>query len=515
MEIINDGINRGVLDCDDMFMKFVSKDGMGLSEYPTIIFLTNRLFLKDEDRIGSHVNITETLKLKDDFRWYKIMGKDNIKQKISDALTDKGTFKNIDFFEEDTDSEHRGISHYWYSGTIHYMNSNNTLKSSKTGPFDKEAKTIIFPNGGNLSDAGNAVIDICQLNSSSDLILTKTRLYRYDYANNTLVTRLEISDATAMCRTASYFIITCTNGGGFFIITNIDSSDETALSYKKPIYISYPSIVDPDTQAITSEGGDNGLSPSNSYTYCLPIGGNTIEINGKDNKNCLFNCASWMSDNSGYEAPESMNPKGIKSCHYNNEAILFTVESAFDASKNIYPMKDGNSFFKYDKYMMFIGKETEEPNKTALYLYSNFTTQASKKAVITTEDNKIPHDLTSGYIKDLDTIFLFSSSGKTYKVIGKDNTESSFALFPIAFDYEKDHTAKEACVNKIILVLSDLIDLINNDGQERWSKVNDRDTNFLFIRLALNSGKACWYGFGDDNRRDTTFKDMAEAFDIG
>jgi hypothetical protein len=513
MKIINDGIRRGAVDCDDMFLKFISKDGMGLSEYPTIIFLANRLFLKSEDRIGAHVEITETIKLKDDFSWYKTKGQTAIKNTLMETLPNKDAYKGIPFFKEDTETSHNGIVNCWYSGKTHYMHIGTSLKASTSNPFDTSSKTVLFPqdtSSNNFTDTANNIVDICSLNPSSDLILTKTRLYRYNYETNTMVQRLKLSngehDATAMCRTASYFIITCNKGGGFLIITNIDSSDTTSLNYKKPAYANI-SI----TEGETSTSVGNGLNPSNNYTFCFPVGGDTIEINGGSEKTCLFNCASWMSSSSSYIAPEGTKEECTTSCHYNNEVVLFSAKFAYDTMNNIYPMENGVSYFKLDKYMLLFGKE-ESTQKPTLSIFTNISGQ-EKRPITLCEENIIPSTAVAGYMQDKDTIFVFTSSGTTYKSFGKDDNSDS-AFFPIAFDYSKERTTKKADVNKMPLGLNNLIGLVNGEDVS-WTKVNNRDSTFLFIRFGLDSGNARWFAFGDDDRRDTAFRDMTSAFDVG
>jgi hypothetical protein len=515
---------RGVLNCNDKFLKFISKDGTGLSQFPTIIFLTNRLFLKEEAfRIGKHEGVTETIKAGDDFVWYKTSNPKIINDAIASTLSDEDTYAGTHYFKIYQNYSNLGIKNYWNSGKIHYMHIGNNLAASDYDPFFDSRNIVEFPpdaSSDNFVDSVNNIVDICRLDDTNDLILTKTRLYKYNYSSNKMTQRLKVSiggNATAMCMTQNYAIVTCSSGEGFFIITNINSPDNVSLSYKKPRYVENPN--------------NNGLNPSNSYTFCFPLGKDIVEINGgrveeevpseSEEKpspqetvtvdvSCKFDCAAWINNNS-YKAP-SGKTRCVKSINFGNEVVLFSNDTAYAKSGNKYSLNKGSRFFKSNEFILFIGKSA----KNAAALTASTTTSLdNKKAATFYEDNGVPPNIVSGYVKDKENIFLFTPQGTVYKSIDKSSVNNGSVIFSVAFDYNKEKATEKADVAKNVICLSSLIELLDGGEQSPITTVNKRKCNFIFIRNVSSSGHISWFCYGDDNRRDSELAGMMAAFDVG
>jgi hypothetical protein len=223
-----------------------------------------------------------------------------------------------------------------------------------------------------------------------------------------------------------------------------------------------------------------------------------------------------MSRKQSYVAPNGNKTNCIKSCHYNNEIVLMSESNAYDQFDNIYPVGNGINFLKFDRYSIFIGKQKEEGKDPVTALFGYLNTEGSKKnGIILNDLNEIPSDIISGYFQDKENMYLFSKSMKVYKSLGKEDGGDGLFFYPIAFTYEKERTTKKADVNKITLTICVLIDLLNGEGAESWLRVNNRDATFVYIRFVIPEEKAKWFAIGDDDRRDTTFRDMAAAFDVG
>jgi hypothetical protein len=222
MEIINDDVDRGVTDMDDVFLRFISKEG--ISSFPTVMALANRFFLTDEEmtpRAGKHKGITldYTIKVPDDFRWYKIKGAAAFKPKILAIIDD--ICAGISYFEPD--ESNTGIKDFWYSGKMYYINYNGELKVSKAGPTDLSGNTITLPSQiAGSPEGGDDVLDVLTLDATRDVILTKKQLYVYEPANNACTQRFKVSnnshDFTSICLAGAYLVLTSTSK--IYIIKN-------------------------------------------------------------------------------------------------------------------------------------------------------------------------------------------------------------------------------------------------------------------------------------------------------
>jgi hypothetical protein len=507
MEIIDSGINRGVLDVNDMFLRYLTKDG--LNRYPTIIFLFNRLFFREYERIGAHEFITETVRLGDDVRWYKTKGLTEIGNTMNTVFT-QDLFANINYFKPDPDPSHSGIFNYWYTGNRFYINSGGQLKESSIGPLDTGAKVITLPSGDeedSYSESAFDILDICPLNDETDLILTSTRVYLYRVNTQTISIRVPVQNRAkykfnAICCTARYVVIACSalsgSGIGFYVVTNINTSDE--INYKCPLY---HSDYDPETGRSTN----NGLNSSNNYTICVPAGGDRVEVNGVGGL-VYFECGSFISNGYINASSSGRGTTGVSSRNFGTECVLFTPNKTFVGSKT-FEINNGYQYYTYGGYYIVAGRD----NAGVQLLVNNDKTLASKKPLMLQGYTSLPQDISNCYVLDRDHIYLFTTSGNTH--ISRDKTDPDYAViaFPVAFDFDTESETKRADATKILLTLLDVIDILCGGDNNRWKMVNGRETNFLFIRILLYYGKANWYSFGDDNRRSTVFRDMVKAFD--
>jgi hypothetical protein len=507
MEIIDSGINRGVLDVNDMFIRYLTKDG--INRYPTIIFLMNRLFLREYERIGAHEYITEIVRLGDDVRWYKTKGVDEITRTMDTVFT-PDIFTDINYFKPDPDQSHDGIFNYWYTGNRFYINSGGQLKESTIGPLDKNARVIALPSGtGSDSHSESAfnIIDICRLNGEADLILTSTRIYLYKPSSQSISIRVPVKDHThykfnAICCTTQYVVIACSalsgSGMGFYVVTNIDSDEE--INYKCPLYHSY---YDPDSGASTN----NGLSSNNNYTVCIPASGDRVEVNGVGGL-VYFDCGRFIT--SGYEEGYSSGrgTQGVSSRNFGNENILYGPSKAFVGGKT-FTINNAYQYYSYGGYYMVVGKD----NLGLQLLIHNDKTLTSNKPLLLQGYTSLPQDITNCYVLDREHIYLFTSSGKTYVSRDKADPDNAIIAYPLSFNFDLESETKRANVVKIIMTVLDVIDILCGGDNSRWTTVNGQIASFIFIRILLYYGKANWYCFGDDNRRSTVFRDMVKAFD--
>jgi hypothetical protein len=509
MQIINNGLDRGVTDCNDLFMRYLTKDGM--NNYPTIIFLLNRLFLKDTDRLGSHIGITDTVHIGDDVYWYKMLGFTAIKTRMNLLLKQNtNIFENINYFKQDSDETHGKIFNYWYTGNRHYANINNVLRVSSIGPFDRLSVAVSLETEGVIrnEEAGD-IIDICRLNNDTDLILTETMVYLYKINTNTIIPRVPVKNAdiykfNALCCTTHYVVVACSNrtggsGMGFYIVTNIDSEEE--VKYSCPLYYYHH-----NSQTGTSYS--NQLDPNDNYTLCALYQDDIIYINGTGGLK-TFNCYDYIKNGSD-NAISVAKEKGESSNNWGNKSIFFGLTKTYEGNKT-FEISGGYRYINIDNYHIIIAKDNYTNRIT---LYTDVSIERNEY-VLVKEPVKASNDITSAYIYNREQVFLFTSSGTTYVSLDKSDQNNPVTVYPASFHFETEKDKKEINILKVYCTFIDTIGFLTGEILDTWGKVNNRETTFLFFRILLPGGKAKWHSFGDDNRRDTTFRDMAEAFDTG
>jgi hypothetical protein len=493
-------------------MRFISQDGV--SEYPTVILLLNRIFFRDKDRGGEHIGITIKVKKGDDIIWQRIP-KGEVMAKFMEFFTggneqeDSGSNGSPDtgytptpppksnvsiesLFKESTDAP--PIATYFKTTDTYYMNKDDGLFISKLSPFDSTATQLFFPEDDSFIDEVSNILDILSLNDNIDLILTTTRLYSYDKTTSTLLQKFKLPSgiASSMCKLANYFIITSTVG--IYIINNIESENDL------------------DFELVTSSSSgvlDNGLNQTNNFTYSLPVGNsNSVEVNGNDNTSCIFNCGTKMG-----QAGSKIG--GTHSRHFNNEPMLFTQEYAYDNKNNAYKVPAGSKYVSYSDYIFFT-----MTNSSSIMV---FLKGSPKKSI-----EFIFKDTIDTLYMDNFTMSLMNGLGKVYRSTSEGSGESNFYF--VFFNYEefkakekRGESTKEIDIRTTASTIFTFLDILkgskdnsgtsgNND--EPLSDINIGGVDFIFY-ITGGEDKRVWTIFGDDGRRDDTFKKMSEAFDIG
>jgi hypothetical protein len=512
MEIINNKLERIVNDIDDKyFMKFISQNGV--SEYPTIILLLNRIFYRDKDRGGEHVGITMKIKKEDNVVWYHVPKESVISYLLSFFITD--TRENINnnfnigndentywkqkisiesFFKED--SSLHPISAYFKSNNLYYINDSSNLYIG-VNPFDEFYQHLFFPEDNAVSDNAHNIIDVLSLDDTIDLILTNSRLYTYNNRTDSFDIKfiLPNGNATSMCMLKNYFIIT--SDAGIYIFKNIKSDVEL-------IYEFITSLHDGTT--------DNGLPEDNHFTYSLPIpNSNSVLVNGVGDNSCIFDCVTKMGQ-------ASDKPNGISSRHFDSRPMLFFSDFALDTDGNVYKVTASN-YVVYNDFIFFTLKDSP--------FITIFRYNAPESSIIFSCQDNISNVFMDNY-----TVYLLGSDAKIYRSLINGNKEIGFYF--IFFDYTQfklkekegkpnkkiDIRKSEPTVFTYLNILKSYNDLMahENDYAQNLNTLFDgidiNNVDFIFY-ITGNENKKNWIMFGDDERKDDTFKKLAEAFDIG
>jgi hypothetical protein len=485
MEIINSGDDRGVKTLSTMFLRFVSKDG--IDEYPTVILLANRIFLRDEDRGGEHIGVTEKLALGDDFLWFKTEAEGGFKG-IADKMTSvaekeeesdkEGEGEEGDSSQGEGGSEgplqpvEKGLSgpgffkaiedapvttQFFRSKQGFYILREDTLSFSKTSPFDEEGVSVPLTSPEDLL----MVYTI----ASFDLLLTKHTLWRYYPETGEAVPLLSFqNEATAFCRTRDYFVVSTLQG--LYLIFNIDMDTET-LAYEH----------------ITHTSAADGLINNNKFTFCFPGEHNVIEVNGEGMLTCLYDCDSRTG-----RKGDKATLFGCTVCYDRNEPLLVTSGGAYDTQGNNYEVTGVKAFINHEDYLIFshsvieTNTETsEDGSETTHEITHRYLTVYRKESDNDPIIFHFPYTIVNCYLEG--NCYLLDDKGNAYKSnMGGDSGET--IIYLIAFKYKewkKQGKPNKMNIKRVVVDFIKYIELFFAKNNEELATVDGEETDFVFM----------------------------------
>jgi hypothetical protein len=485
MQIINESTYRLVTNLNDTFLRFISKEG--INEYPTVIFLANRLFLSDDKKIAPQFNITSKITSGNDFFWYK----DKSPEEIINSLITKidEIVKDCLFFTEDAVEEHTKIIKLFHSVNGYYIKKADN-KLYFTSKMFSPGIEILLPGDD------TEIVDVITINETADLIVTLHGAYNYHINDNILVKRFSKSNTiTAVCKAGAYAVITYTER--FAVIKNLNSNDDW-FSYSEGYQVS-SSQTDPDGFTTVT---NNGLPER--FDYCAPERPDStyVKLGCRGGAIITINCANFNNN-----APNGNNSEiGYSSRNWGNTGVIFghknsDIDSNSGAFCNgqFYPAPGVHLFSLHNNSLICAG-----PEGIAGYILG------SVNGVVLNNSNALPQSITACY-NDENAVYIFTSDGKTFISKDTDNLNTAYAL---DFNYSRDRqTEKLETIKKVPFSLASLLTIPANPAV--LNKINGSDVSFLFLVLKTANGSFKWCAFGDDNRREVEFINMANAFDIG
>jgi hypothetical protein len=560
MEVINSGTKRGVKGANDEFMRFVSDDGV--NEYPSVILLLNRIFLRDEDRGGAHVGITKKFNKGDDFTWHKVEGLEGIKACIlslaqsgasredenqeegQDEGEDEGQDEEQDpgsgdpsgqqesaggeqgesFFKEEDNA--LNVQSFFRSRNLFYIRKEGSLYFSKLSPFDSDAAVFNFPEDGGFTDVPENIIDVYSLTDAFDLILTQSRLYRFSHEEGSVIRVLKVPAATGMCKTKDYLIVSSHNG--LYKISKIEGE----AGGIKTVHV---------THSAGEDAADDGLPGNSRFTFCFSSGDNNIaEVNGQGGNSCLFNFDTGMG--------QAGNKAGaVRALHNNNEGMLFASGAAYDSKGTVYPVSNALNFHVTSRHTFFIeeyaveGGGGEEGSGTVAgsRLTAFLNGGGTDKSVSFLFNCRI----IACHGSDAATMYLLDEEGRLYKTATDPADLEDVSLCLVCFNYDEWKESGEPAeldVMTVALTFSSYLELLLEGGSGIFGETDSgsgsvdnpdpgsdpgstgdpdpdsdgKEINFVFMSRKEGE-KTVWQAFGDDGRLDDTFKKLTKAFDMG
>jgi hypothetical protein len=209
---------------------------------------------------------------------------------------------------------------------------------------------------------------------------------------------------------------------------------------------------------------------------------------------------------------------GKSSRNYNSVAVAFGSSSAISQSAE-YRIGNGISHYRDGRYEIIV-----TTGGAAFFPLSGSVMAGDPpepRSFFIPTAGGVPSDASAIYAAKPSEAKIFAKSGLGAHARSGDSMQA--IMCPTSFVWNTDKDLEELDVEKMPFTLSRAITFYYdlppdpNDGTTTsWATVNGKPTTFLFVMArGPNGGKARWYAFGDDDRRDTTMQNISKAFDIG
>lgn len=498
-----DKLTKHVNSISDTMMRFISKEGV--NQFPTVVFLLNRMFLSEENPIARHLNLTEKLKVGDNFHWYRY--KDiytGFKLSIPSLIESTSLFKSYnDNAKLSSISKvfQRTVNSNYYlttSGELYFGDINNLTKIEM------------------VSSETSSIVDILKYNDSYDIIMTKTKLYFLD--NNTKTLKEMYKDESRTFNDICFyneFIVLATSKYGIVLKLN---ANNTLSKYNELEYYSrtYTGSTGTEDDSNTSDGSEsessgttttvtitNGLPISNIMTKCI-MKGSLVYI-GNESTCGYYRVNSTVGDGTDAETGIEFhdNACGISSYKLMSDTT-YTIGNLQLTAAEIKSLSIDNN-------CVYIVTSSNEIHS---YLKTNGLEPVYKLKSI----NGVPSNIKYITCDGENSIIIVDTSGLMYESRRISDDDYPIKLIPIAFVYkdESDTTKVNAAVEK--LTVRQLSECLSDNSffNEKFSTINSKPIKFMCV-LSTNGPKTDFKFIGDDNRQDAAIelKSIQNVFDIG
>jgi hypothetical protein len=513
MEIKIEDDKRQLNGVSDRFLRVVSKEGV--NKFPTVLLLSNRLFLNEESPIRTNAKINKRIKENDDFIWYKTSSFQEVKHRLialfrDIAYGDEYVYNKTTFFRKE--NKNINASNYYYSGSVFYYKLDGGMRISKLKLFDSAGSiNFLFPEKDGRRDDFDSIVSICRFNNSIDLIATKNNLYTYDHTINKIVMRFSLdrlydetdvipenNSITSMCKLENGYVIVASKYK-FGIIKDILNQDDISLRIVK-----YETWWDESWDGEGIQEYNNGLPEDSSFTFCFPYDSSKVEINGQNNLSCIFDCNA--------DEEETVHRAGVilggeRVYYYNNEPVLFAGGCAYDINRNVFSaIENGYKYFISNGYIVVFSKDSK--------VYIDRVESGAENPIAFDSVNGVIEDIEYGFIDEDDNIY-FGDSKNNIVCSYKDSENCSIVVYQVCFNFRKDEDKENFDMGVFPVSFLKLVDIYSGQNNDIFSlNVNGKDASFVFIVIDSEKGKTKWIVIGDDDRSDNELKYIYNAFDI-
>ena len=484
MDIYNseDKLVKRIDSISDDMARFISKEGC--NQFPTVLFLANRMFVSDDISLIKDLNLNIKLKKGDNYYWYK---SSNFYENLQDVM--KYILPNTKLFVPKT-SPIGDIKRIFNIDNIknYFLTSNKLYYGSIDNYYE-------IPFGFN--DI-NDILNIFTIKENTDCILTKHNIYFVDVLNKTVSKKYYNNYVTFkdICYSGDTVVLATSKRGK--VLKGLSTGN---LTYDYDLEYYYDVI-----------SGANGVSTT--YTNGMP--------SDEDVDRC------FISDNYIYIGDSTTVAKFRlgSSSDYGTEANININLHRCKGNSEIISTSNGNS-----PVYTFKNKSITPNNKTYtdLLVEDDVIFAISDSTIDCYNDGGTEPLFTlntsNGFnsVKDLifdinDNIIVLSNSNDLYETIKINDIAYPIKFLPIKFVFDDDKDTKVLnCEVKTLSVRKMISCSVSSTKYDSvLGESNGQKATFMCIYVKKSDIQTFIY-FGNDNRQERAIaiKKCCEVFDIG
>ena len=484
MDIYNseDKLIKRIDSISDDMARFISKEGC--NQFPTVLFLANRMFVSDDINLIKDLNLDIKLKKGDNYYWYK---SSSFYENLQDVM--KYILPNTKLFVPKT-SPIGGIKRIFnIDGIKNYFLTSNKLYY---GSIDNHYE---IPFG---FDDINDILNIFTIKENTDCILTKHNIYFVDVLNKTVSKKYYNNYVTFkdICYSGDTVVLATSKRGK--VLKGLSTGN---LTYDYDLEYYYDVISGANGVSTTYT---NGMPSDEDVDRCF-ISDNYIYI-GDSTTVAKFRLGS--SSDYGTEANININ---LHRCKGNSEII-----STSNGNSPVYTFKNKSITPNNKTYTDLLVEDD------VIFAISDLTIDCYSDGGT---DPLFTLNTSNGFnsVKDLifdinDNIIVLSNSNDLYETIKINDIAYPIKFLPIKFVFDDDKDTKVLnCEVKTLSVRKMISCSVSSTKYDSvLGESNGQKATFMCIYVKKSDIQTFIY-FGNDNRQERAIaiKKCCEVFDIG
>ena len=484
MDIYNseDKLVKRIDSISDDMARFISKEGC--NQFPTVLFLANRMFVSDDISLIKDLNLDIKLKKGDNYYWYK---SSSFYENLQDVM--KYILPNTKLFVPKT-SPIGGIKRIFnIDGIKNYFLTSNKLYY---GSIDNYYE---IPFGFN--DI-NDILNIFTIKENTDCILTKHNIYFVDVLNKTVSKKYYNDYVTFkdICYSGDTIVLATSKRGK--VLKGLSTGN---LTYDYDLEYYYDVISGANGVSTTYT---NGMPSDEDVDRCF-ISDNYIYI-GDSTTVAKFRLGS--PSDYGAEANININ---LHRCKGNSEII-----STSNGNSPVYTFKNKSITPNNKSYVDLLVEDD------VIFAISDSTIDCYSDGGT---DPLFTLNTSNGFnsVKDLifdinDNIIVLSNSNDLYETIKINDIAYPIKFLPIKFVFDDDKDTKVLnCEVKTLSVRKMISCSVSSTKYDSvLGESNGQKATFMCIYVKKSDIQTFIY-FGNDNRQERAIaiKKCCEVFDIG
>lgn len=484
MDIYNseDKLVKRIDSISDDMARFISKEGC--NQFPTVLFLANRMFVSDDISLIKDLNLDIKLKKGDNYYWYK---SSSFYENLQDVM--KYILPNTKLFVPKT-SPIGGIKRIFNIDNIknYFLTSNKLYYGSIDNYYE-------IPFG---FDDINDILNIFTIKENTDCILTKHNIYFVDVLNKTVSKKYYNNYVTFkdICYSGDTVVLATSKRGK--VLKGLSTGN---LTHDYDLEYYYDVISGANGVSTTYT---NGMPSDEDVDRCF-ISDNYIYI-GDSTTVAKFRLGS--SSDYGTEANININ---LHRCKGNSEII-----STSNGNSPVYTFKN-KSITPNNKSYIDLSVEDD-----VIFAISDSTIDCYNDGGT---EPLFTLNTSNGFnsVKDLifdinDNIIVLSNSNDLYETIKINDIAYPIKFLPIKFVFDDDKDTKVLnCEVKTLSVRKMISCSVSSTKYDSvLGESNGQKATFMCIYVKKSDIQTFIY-FGNDNRQERAIaiKKCCEVFDIG